>query len=199
MGLYHGVMKQGIAPYLPATTLEVALSAQKRHLHARRDCAILMLSHYMGLRAMELSGLTLGDVFDPGTGQVREVVRLMAAVTKGGKFREVFLVNERARESLRSYLGERSLRHMDAPLFLSQRGGRFSPNTMQRLMAICYSRAGIKASSHSGRRSFATHLIQQGADIYSIQQLLGHASIMTTQKYFTSSPERLKKLAGMLV
>lgn len=158
-----------------------------------------MLSHYTGMRAMELASLRLGDIFDTHTGKLRDVVRLLASMTKGERFREAFLVNPKMREILRLYLQTRSLRHEDAPLFMSQRGGKFSANTMQRLVAICYRRAGVKASSHSGRRSFATHLIQSGADIYTVQQLLGHSSIMTTQHYFTTSPERLKKAVGLLV
>lgn len=157
-----------------------------------------MLSHYLGLRAKELASLTIGDVFDPSSGKPRDVVRLLASMTKGGKPREVFLVNEEPRQQLLAYLRERSLRHMDAPLFQSQRGGHFSANSMQRLVAICYRRAGIQASSHSGRRSFATNLIERGADIYAVKEMLGHTSIVTTQAYFTTNPERLKKFAGLL-
>ena len=196
---YHVFMKQGKAPYLPLDALERTINAQSGHTHCLRDGSILLLSHYLGLRAKELSGLVIGDVYDFSRRELKEVVSLRASITKGSKFREVFLVNTKARDSLLRYLlTERGLRHPDAPLFLSQRGSRFSANTMQRLIAICYSRAGIDASSHSGRRSFATHLIQNGADIYSVQLLLGHSSIATTEKYFTSSPERLKRMASLL-
>ena len=58
--------------------------------------------------------------------------------------------------------------------------------------------AGVHASSHSGRRSFATHLIQNGADIYTVKEMMGHTSIATTQEYFTTSPERMKKFAALL-
>jgi integrase/recombinase XerD len=191
-------MKTGKAPYVPQTVLQQTLEAQKRYRHAARDQAVLALSHFLGLRAKELAALRIGDVFDPTSGKVREVVRLLASMTKGAKYREVFLVNEQARDFVLHYLRERSLRHMDAPLFQSQRGGHFSANSMQRLVAICYRRAGVKASSHSGRRSFATNLIERGADIYAVQQMLGHASIMTTQAYFTTSPERLRKFASLL-
>jgi len=62
-----------------------------------------------------------------------------------------------------------------------------------------YKRSGINGSSHSGRRSYATHLIQLGADIYSIKELLGHASIVTTQAYFSTNPARLKQVVGLLL
>lgn len=188
-------MKQGKALYVPHSGLLDTLSAQKG-IHAARDKSILMLSHYMGLRAMELAALKVGDLFDAATGRIKDTIRLL--VTKGQRFREVPLVNDAARETLRQYLLTRSLRAMDAPLFMSQRGGSFSANTMQRLVAICYQRAGIKGSSHSGRRSYATNLIQAGADVYTVQCLLGHSSILTTQEYFTTSPARMAKFAAML-
>lgn len=191
-------MKSGKAPYIPSHVLQRTLEAQASYRHHQRDCCILLLSHYLGLRAKELASLTIGDVFDPSSKKTREVVRLLATMTKGGKPREVFLVNEEPRQRLLDYLGTRSLRYMDAPLFQSQRGGRFSANSMQRLVAICYRRAGVEASSHSGRRSFATHLIERGADIYAVKEMMGHTSIVTTQTYFTTNPERLKKFAGLL-
>lgn len=190
--------KQGKAPYLTSEQLQRALDAQRLQRHELRDRAILMTSHYLGLRAKELAALRIGDVFDPRTGQLREVVRLLNSMTKGGRYREVFLVNDAARAELMRYLRRRDLDDLDAPLFQSERGGAFSANSMQRLIAICYARANIKASSHSGRRSFATRLIESGADIYAVKELLGHASIVTTQAYFTTSPERLKKFAALL-
>lgn len=190
-------MKQGKAHYVPLSALDSTLAAQ-RGVHAQRDKAILMLSHYMGLRAKELAALTIGDIFDANTGQIRDVVRLLAVMTKGQRFREVFLVNTKARDILRVYLTSRSLRCLDSPLFLSQRGGCFSPNTMQRLIAIMYHRAGVRGSSHSGRRSYATHLIELGADIHAVKELLGHSSIVTTQEYFSTNPTRLKNFVGLL-
>lgn len=191
------IMKQGKAPYIPVEVLERTVAAQKGH-HATRNKTILLLSHYMGLRAKELSLLRVGDVFDSHAGKVKEVIRLLASMTKGERFREVFLVNESARENVRLYLIERGMRSLEAPLFLSQKGGAFSPNTMQRLLRDIYLAANVKASSHSGRRSFATRLIESGADIYSVKELLGHSSIVTTQAYFATSPERLKRLVGVL-
>lgn len=63
---------------------------------------------------------------------------------------------------------------------------------MRRGVAGLYRDAGVAGSSHSGRRSFATMLIEGGADIYSVKELLGHSSIATTLVYLTASPERLK-------
>ena len=63
---------------------------------------------------------------------------------------------------------------------------------MQRMIGNLYKKAGINGTSHSGRRSFSTRLIRHNVDIYSIQQLMGHASIVTTQEYFASDPNLLK-------
>lgn len=191
-------MKQGKAPYIGLAELAATLAAQTG-IHATRNQAILMLSHYMGLRAMELAKLTIGDLYDPQTREVRESVRLLSCMTKGQKFREVYLTHVPSRQILATYLASRGLRYMDAPLFLSQRGGAFSPNTMQRLLAIMYQRAGVVGSSHSGRRSFATHLIETGADVFAIKELLGHTSIATTQRYFSSNPSRMKKFVSLLI
>lgn len=188
------LMRLGKAPYVPKGDLRRALDAQQGS-HALRNRTILLVSHYLGLRAKELALLLVGDVFDLHQGQVREVVRLLK--TKGDKFREAFLVNDEVRDHLRRYLVTRPAR-ADAPLFLSQKGGAFSPNTMQKLLHNIYAEAGIAASSHSGRRSFATRLIQSGADIYAVMEMMGHSSITTTQGYFATSPERLKKFAGAL-
>lgn len=87
---------------------------------------------------------------------------------------------------------------MESPLFLSQKGGAFSPNTMQRLIANLYKKGDVRASSHSGRRSFATRLIENGTDIYAVMELMGHSSIQTTQTYFATNPERLKRLSALL-
>lgn len=187
-------MRLGKAPYVPKDTLRRTLDAQ-RGTHALRNKTILLMSHCLGLRAKELALLLVGDVFDLHQGQVKEVVRLTK--TKGEKFREAFLVNEECRDHLRRYLTTRPAR-ATAPLFLSQKGGAFSPNTMQKLLHNIYTDAGVSASSHSGRRSFATRLIEGGADIYAVMEMMGHSSIMTTQQYFATSPERLKRFAGVL-
>lgn len=188
--------KRGKAPYIPQDVFTRVLEAQQG-LHQQRNQAILHLSHYLGLRAMELAALRVGDVLDPATGGIRETVRLLASMTKGNKFREVFLVNEAARDHLQKYLTTRPSRS-DAPLFLSQKGGAFSPNTMQKLLHNIYAKANVKATSHSGRRTFATNLNERGADIYAIMEMMGHASIVTTQEYLTNNPERLKRFASRL-
>ena len=189
--------KQGVAPFVSEGHLQLVLTTCEGH-NAVRNRAILLISYNLGLRAKEIAALSIGDVFDLRTGQLVEVIRLLRHMTKGDKFREVPLVHRETREALVGYLSTRGRRHAERPLFISQRGERFSANTMQRLIGNLYRQAGIPGSSHSGRRSFATRLIEKGADIYAIQQLMGHTSITTTQKYLFASTERLKKTANLL-
>jgi integrase/recombinase XerD len=85
-------------------------------------------------------------------------------------------------------------------LFRSQKGGAFSPNALQQLFSRIYQKdAGIEgATSHSGRRTFATNLLQGGANIKELQVLMGHSSINTTAIYVQEDPERLASLVRKL-
>ena len=190
-------MKTGKAPFVSSDDLNATLENLKG-MNSLRNKAILLFSHFLGLRAKEIAALKIGDVYDTKNNRVKDVVRLIAAYTKGGKFREVFLMDEDAREIVEKYIWKERSMNPDAPLFLSQKGGAFSANTMQRAIGNLYKSAGVEGSSHSGRRSFATHLIRNGADIYSVQQLMGHSSIQTTQEYFASDPNHLMDVVRKL-
>lgn len=184
-------IKNGKAPFVSEDDFELTMNSIQG-INAKRNRVVMMFSHFLGLRAKELASLKIGDVIDK-KGKVKETIRLVAAYTKGGVYREVFLVDPTAQELLKKYIyAERSIEMSDSPLFLSQKGGAFSANTMQRMIANIYKKANVKASSHSGRRTFATRLIRSNVDIYSIQQLMGHSSIQTTQEYFVSDPNLLK-------
>jgi len=184
--------KSGKAPYINASDLNQTMQSLSGK-HAARNEAILLFSHFLGLRAKEIASLKICDVFDSRQGSVREVIRLLAAYTKGGKYREVFLMDQETKSKISYYIITNRQDHSpNDPLFLSQKGGPFNANTMQKLISKLYKNAGVNGTSHSGRRSFATNLINKNVDIYSVQQLLGHSSINTTQEYFTSNPDRLK-------
>ncbi len=80
-------------------------------------------------------------------------------------------------------------------MFKSQKGGAFSPNTMQMLFKRMYVSAGIdSASSHSGRRTFATSLIERGVDIKAVSSLMGHSTVAMTAHYVADNPIRLRKI-----
>ncbi len=148
----------------------------------RRDRAILELFYASGLRLSELAGLDLDDV--------NLSARMVRVLGKGGKERLVPF-NTSAGRCLRSYLQRRDevvpvrARGRDEPLFVNFRGTRLTTRSIDRIVrryvAMCSSRLGI--SPHALRHSFATHLLQRGADLRAIQELLGHARLSTTQRY----------------
>jgi integrase/recombinase XerC len=145
----------------------------------RRDRAILELFYASGLRLSELVGLDLEDVNLSG-----RIVRVMG---KGAKERLVPF-NDATRTALRAWLEDRARlsagKTVDA-VFVNFRGTRLTGRSVQRLVAkyvaACSTRFGI--SPHALRHSFATHLLQRGADLRAIQELLGHVQLSTTQRY----------------
>ncbi len=148
-----------------------------------RDQAILELLYASGLRVSEVVGLNLTDV-DLEEGLVR-------VLGKGRKER-IVPVGREARQALRSYLAERETlaRRPPAPpaeesLFLNRRGGRLGARSISRLVLRRLQQSGLgkKITPHGLRHSFATHLLSGGADLRSIQVLLGHARLSTTQRY----------------
>ncbi len=151
---------------------------------ALRDRAILELFYASGLRIGELVGLNLSAV-DLQAGLVR--------VQGKGRKERIVPVGRTAREALRAYVeGGRAGRLPDGrtaagaePLFLNRRGGRLTARSVSRIVLrhLLASGLGKKITPHGLRHSFATHLLSAGADLRSIQELLGHARLSTTQRY----------------
>jgi len=153
---------------------------------ALRRWAMIELLYSCGLRLAELRGLDRGRV-DAGERQLR-------VLGKGGKER-VVPVGRRALEALDAYLRTRGDDGSPA-LFVSARGGRLSRRQIQRDMTRLLEGAadGERLSTHSLRHTFATHLLDRGADLVSVKELLGHASLSTTRIYTHTSIERLKRV-----
>ncbi len=142
-----------------------------------RDRALLELLYSSGLRVSELCGLDLTDV-DLTEGLVR-------VMGKGRKER-VVPIGGPARQALRRWLEVRPVTAADrAALFIGVRGKRLSPRSVRFRLDAAVLRAalGRHANPHLLRHCFATHLLQGGADLRSIQELLGHSSLSTTQRY----------------
>ena len=167
--------------------------------HGLRNEVMIYLSFGLGLRAKEMAALKVRDVMQP-TGELRDELVLGRRATKGGKVRLVYLTQTAVRKTLTRYLADRKeqegiLFNPDSALLKSQKGGSFSPNTLQQLFARLYEAAGINgASSHSGRRTFATSLIEKGVDIKAVSTLMGHASVAMTARYVENNPVRLKRI-----
>ncbi len=142
----------------------------------RRDRAILELFYASGIRLSELVALDLEDVDLSG--------RMVRVMGKGRKER-IVPFNQKASAALRAWLKDRLALTRGDALFVNARGGRLTGRSVQRLVAryvsSCSTRFGI--SPHALRHSFATHLLQAGADLRTIQELLGHVQLSTTQRY----------------
>lgn len=149
-----------------------------------RDRAILETLYSSGLRVSELTGLNVAGI-DASRGTVR-------VMGKGGKERIVPL-GSKAAAALDAYLKERLNPAAEAPLFINNRGRRLGRRCVARIVDryMRHLTAMKKASPHTLRHTFATHLLEGGADLRAIQEMLGHASLSTTQKYTHVSIDRL--------
>lgn len=157
----------------------------------RRDRAIVELIYATGLRVGELVGLNRST-----TDRDEMLVRVLG---KGGKER-IVPFGEPAAEALDRYLRDRAVLVKRGPgtdaLFLNARGARLTARSVHRLVRKYLSQAALHSglSPHSLRHAFATHLLERGADLRSIQELLGHSSLSTTQKYTHLTKAQLVKV-----
>ncbi len=153
-----------------------------------RDLAMLELFYSTGMRLSELAGLN-----DPDVDLVSDQVKLRGK----GKKERIVPVGSHATAALRKYLQQRDRRFSGArALFVNQHGRRLTPRGVQLAMKRLFDglARGTELHVHALRHSFATHLLDAGADLRSVQELLGHASLGTTQVYTHTSVERLKKV-----
>jgi len=156
----------------------------------RRDRAILELLYASGLRVSELSGLDLRSVnFGDG---------MLLVLGKGRKER-IVPFGAKAKQALEDYLPVREKIMMEGKkpgqtaLFLNTRGDRLTTRSVNRLVKKCVCQFGpnVRVSPHSLRHAFASHLLTEGADLRAIQEMLGHRSLATTQKYTQVSIKQL--------
>ena len=171
-----GAAQGGPADLMPATAVA--------HAVRQRDDAVLELLYGSGLRVAELCGLDLGRVDVGG--------RLLAVIGKGNKERQV-LMHDRCAEAVSQWVedGRPLLVRASSPaeaLFFNQRGNRLGPRDVRRILDR---RSPVPTHPHALRHTFATHLLDGGADLRVVQELLGHASLQTTQVYTHVSKERL--------
>ena len=167
--------------------IEARPAQVRRCQNPLRDRAVLELLYSSGLRVSELTGLDLCDL-DLEQGTVR-------VLGKGGKER-IVPVGSKARQALSDYLVERKGAVGTAALFPAERSERISRRSVARIVAR--HAAGLETirpvSPHTMRHTFATHLLEGGADLRAIQELLGHSSLSTTQKYTHLGLDRLMEV-----
>lgn len=192
-------MREGQAKVLSERELSRVVNVVKKKAHAKRNAALLYCSFGLGLRAKEMATLKIKHVLGID-GKMLEEINLTGSMTKGSKQRHAYLTNPRVVNAIRDFIDDRQKRegtlfNLEAPLFKSQKGSSFSPNSLQQLFHRMYLDAKLQgASSHSGRRTFATTLIEKGVDIKAVSTLMGHSSIAMTAKYVENNPLRLKQI-----
>lgn len=158
---------------------------------AMRNRVLILCSFWSGMRAKELSCLTVGDVMNTD-GTVKSEVRLTAEQTKGRHSRTVFLP-QKLQVEIQRYLDLRRVSNLAHPLFVTAGGKAFTPNLMSQHFFWQYRKVGLEgASSHSGRRSFATKIAQSGANVKLLQKLLGHQNVSTTMVYISVNDDMLR-------
>jgi integrase/recombinase XerD len=192
VGVPHPRLPRSLPRPLPVDDVRRLLEAPDPSSPAGlRDRAILELLYGSGLRISELTGLDVDDV-DVGSGSLR-------VLGKGGKEREVPL-GSFASTAVSSYLtrGRPALATgaTRGALFLNARGGRLSRQSCARALGRYVRLAGIdrRVTLHTLRHSFATHLLEGGADVRVVQELLGHASVATTQIYTLVTSQHLREI-----
>ena len=162
--------------------IEAVVAKDERGL---RDKAVLETFYSTGIRISELTGLKVDDI-----DFIRSVVKVMG---KGRKER-IVPIGEQAIRAIRAYLEKR--KKQSEALFLNKSGKRMTVrgirNLVQKYVLIASMRHGV--SPHTLRHSFATHLLNRGADLRSVQELLGHVNLSTTQIYTHLTTERLKSV-----
>ena len=177
----RGVATPKREKHLPSVmqTSEIALLLEQPDLSTNlgiRDRAWLELLYASGLRISELVGIDIDDI------ELR--ARLVKVRGKGSKER-IVPFGSKAEEAVRAYLAVREGDGEENALFLNYRGARITTRSVRRLFDGYLRDASLRSgiSPHTMRHSFATHLLNAGADLRGIQELLGHASLSTTQKY----------------
>ena len=166
-----------------ATDVAELLDALPATSAGRRDRAALELLYAAGLRVSELVGLDLDDV---------DLSRRLTRVIGKGNKERVVPFGKKAELAIRSYLPDRAAwRHQgqvsdgEEPLLVNQRGGRLSDRSLRRILDAAVHHVALvhRLHPHALRHAFATHLLEAGMDLRAIQELLGHTSLSTTQRY----------------
>lgn len=160
-------------------------------LSGARDRAILETLYATGVRVSELVGLSVKDL---------DLANGFARVKGKGKVEREAVLTSPAIRAIEDYFSERRAAGLEpgreSPVFLNSRGGRLTDRSVRRILDAWLMRAALsrKVSPHTLRHTFATHLLAGGADLRAIQELLGHKSLSTTQKYTHLGIERLMEV-----
>jgi integrase/recombinase XerC len=167
-----------------AGSLDAAPEVARNRWQGKRDAAVLALLYGCGLRIGEALSLTRGEA---------PLGEMLTITGKGSKQRQLPVLPA-VRQAIIDYLAACPYAlSNEGPLFVGARGGPLNPRSVQHLMEALRAQLGLPdtATPHALRHSFATHLLDAGGDLRAVQELLGHASLSTTQRYTAVETERL--------
>ena len=188
VGLPMPKREKRLPGFLPEDEMRrlLELAAESKHPLARRDSALLELLYSSGLRIQELCQLNAEDIDFWGA-----MVRVFG---KGGRERLV-PVGDSALKTIHAYLALRPKGQRVSPLFLNPKGARLSDRGARMVVARWVRQAAVQQniSPHSFRHSFATHLLNRGCDLRTVQEMLGHRNLVTTQIYTHVTADHLMK------
>lgn len=200
--------RQGKSRLLTKDEIKRVVQFQESGRHSVRNVCLVHLSCLTGMRVGEISKLKLKDVVNDSW-VIKDEVVIPKEYTKTNKTRVVYLVHKELRSSLEKLIQERrktiiineTRRWKEQPVFVSQKGGRFSSGSLQRTYKNMYMSVGLgeMVSSHSGRRTFITNLISSGIDMKTVSTLSGHSSIQTTlDVYSVPNPIKMENVCRNL-
>lgn len=162
-----------------------------------RNIALVYCSFGLGMRAKEIASLSIKDVADSQY-RLLDKMCLKRSMSGGKKQHYVYLTNKKVYAALTDHLKTMVGSELNKPLFQTPRKKEFTPNALQKWFRSLYDKAGIiGASSHSGRRTFITRLLDQGVSIKAVSSLAGHTSTVTTAIYAENKHECLQNIAKL--
>lgn len=198
-------MREGQAATLSPEQFRQILRVSDTQLYATRNRAILYCSFGLGFRCHEIATLTFGQIVDD-SGQLRDHFQIFKRHSKTNRNRDVYLTNTKVRRALQDHVDDcRQMNggtvNMNSVVFRTQKNLAFTGNTLQQMLKRLFVKAGMPdtVKSHSGRRTFATTLIENGTDIKSVALLMGHANVSQTAQYVESNPNVLRQIASKAI
>ncbi|MDD5542410.1 MAG: tyrosine recombinase XerC [Acidobacteriia bacterium] len=183
--------EETVGNFLNDLELQAEKAEEEMQWSLRRNVAMFELLYASGLRVSELVGLDFEDI---------NFTERMLRVRGKGKKERLVPYGTKAESALRAYLelrvrrfGKAELKRGQGPVFVNVRGGRLTTRSVARLLdrSIRHFDGNLKLSPHGLRHAFASHLLYEGADLRAIQEMLGHSSLSTTQKYTHTSIKQL--------
>lgn len=182
-------LEKKLPNFLSPEEIDKCLEAVKGSVSESRDVAIIELLYSTGIRVAELVSVDFGDIDES-----REEIRVVGKRDK----ERIVILGRQAMEAVRKYVQSYRMEHLkgsrERALFVNSKGGRLTVRSVQRLFQQISSHLGKEITPHTLRHSFATSLLNNGADLRIVQELLGHSSLQTTQLYTHVTVKKLQEL-----